>query len=746
MPEPKPTSPAAKDNDTALSGSGLSAQEILSDYTYQSITKKCPTKNTLTSDLLEVCKKNLSDEPEEKREIQTWAADFCDTASKASVPTAPGLSAGTPKEPGLNGENDDIEDTKEAFEVKTQEISLGGFEQFGKHFGPKDTYRGTEDFSEAIDDNEPDENELEKESISFWTKLSERWKGKEVISSLPPRQAYQKAKSLAVSLKNRTIFAAIPTLAIVFVSCFQTWGHMPSALRYASRPYLVLFLLTVLQAFVMLCGIDILAKGATDLLRLRPGSETLVVISCISSLCHAFTITQPSLFDEAVPPIGYMPYCAVSCVSIFFAMWGHRQQSAAYARTYEAADTQDGREPDMIALENCLWENKPGFSKHNAPVNDFTFLTGQNDVTVKFSRFFCPFILIACFVLALISAGRHSEHTEAVMFFWAWSALCCAAAPITAFGAFAPVFLRIASRLSNAGAAVPGWAGAAEMARGNVLVIGDNDIFPPGTVHLTGIRYFSPSSEEHDQVVSYTMSMLSASGSGLYNAVKSADKSFESAPIRKVAGFEAFDNGVSGEIDGNRVLLGTLNFMKSMSIRIPSKHHVRGAVFVAMNLSIAGIFPVRYVSAKSVENAFGLIENQRLTPVLVARDFNITPTSIKEQYDADSDLIEYPLVEHRFSLSNPDRDYMGKPCALLTKDGLGAYAEAIVGGKRLHRFTIINLVLHVIALSAGMMIAFYFTGNPAPGTASAIGPGNLIGFMMIWKSIQCVVAIFSSKY
>jgi len=128
------------------------------------------------------------------------------------------------------------------------------------------------------------------------------------------------------------------------------------------------------------------------------------------------------------------------------------------------------------------------------------------------------------------------------------------------------------------------------------------------------------------------------------------------------------------------------------------------------------------------------------------RDINIAPALLHDKFGVDTDTLEWPTVEERVSLSNPNRPYHGKVTAVLTKDGLCPYAEAIIGGQRLHKFTIINLCLHFASLMMGLLIAYYFTSQTEPVSAAAITPANLLAFMLVWWAAQWVISWFSDRY
>jgi hypothetical protein len=135
-----------------------------------------------------------------------------------------------------------------------------------------------------------------------------------------------------------------------------------------------------------------------------------------------------------------------------------------------------------------------------------------------------------------------------------------------------------------------------------------------------------------------------------------------------------------------------------------------------------------------------------MNTIPAVRDINIAPVLLRDKFGIDTDSLEWPTVEDRVGLSDPARPYHGKVTAVLSREGLCPYAEAVIGGQRLHRFTIINLCLHFAALLMGLLVTYYFTSQTQPVAAAAVSPANLLLFMLVWWAAQGVISWFSNRY
>jgi cation transport ATPase len=615
-------------------------------------------------------------------------------------------------------------------EVVTTEFSFSP--EFKEHLAPSGEYM-----------NEEEENPFPEpeEKPNFFAELLAKLRRQEAAPVLTPAEAQPAARAYAVNLRLRAVLALALTIPLIVISCFQSRDFLPDFLSYLEKPYLTLFFMVLLQTLVMLCGIDVLGRGISDLIRLKPGAETLVVLSCFASLLHVGSIVLRSENEHSIlyETVGFLPFSAISAGTVAFALWGYAHRYAGYARTYKTADVL-GDKCDCVISEEKLWGGESGFARHITVPEDFVAQTEAPDIVSRVMRFVTPLLIIAAIVLAALSASYH-DHGQ--YFFWAFSAFCSVAVPLTTFCSYPFVYSRITARLSHMGSALMGWTGAVEAARGDVIIIEDGDLFPSGTLALNGLKVRGDHSFE--SVLTFSASLLHASGSGLYKALEQAVKD-RSGNLRPVTGLEMFEGGLSGNIGNDRVMMGTLNFMHSMGIQVPPELSSKSAVFTSVNHDLACVLAVSHTPATQVKGALMLLESQKMSNILAVRDINITPTLLREKFGVNPDMLEWPVIETRAQLSDPARPYHGKVTAVLAKDGLCPYVEAVIGGKRLHRFTLINLCIHIISLIAGMFIVFYFTSRTHPVEAASISPGNLLLFMFAVWVTQWLVSCFSHRY
>lgn len=537
-----------------------------------------------------------------------------------------------------------------------------------------------------------------------------------------PNQAYKRVAPYIGSLRLRTILAFLLALPMLYTALGPMLPvPLPDFLRYSRDPYHYLLITTVILILIMLCAVDVVARGLSDLFHMRPGAETLVTLSGIATLVHAVKL----MID--LPEFQYMPFTTVAGISFFFTLWAGFYQYNGYRHTYKTAMEAEEGHARLITLEEDLWDGLSGYTKREGSLEGFVSRTETPDVSRRFFSLFAPILMVAALVFAT-SASIGSGRPE--LFFWAWSAVSLATAPPCALFVFALPFSRVARRLSVKGGAIAGWTAARELKGGDFLAARDEDFFPPEMISLNGLKIFN--NHSYGQVTLYASALLEASGNSLRYALReiTRDKEDQRPEATHVEHHEA--GGLSGELGRDRVLLGSSDFMLRSGIRLPRELIIKKAVYITINLELAGIFAVNYIPSSSTAGAVMKLNRNGVTPMMAVRDFNITPLLLKDKYKLDPEMLEYPTIEDRLALSDETRDTLERPSAFVTRDGISPMTECVIGARRLRKVALTNLWITIICTLVSVLGMFYFTLSGTAESALAIVPGNVTLYFLLW--------------
>lgn len=534
----------------------------------------------------------------------------------------------------------------------------------------------------------------------------------------PQELAQQYTKGIG-NLRTRMLLVFL----LLFPALYLTTEHLlpiPSIPNPTdlSQPLLTLPLKAWISAGLlgacMLLSLDILKHTVSRLCRGRFGMDTILLLACTASLLDGLTI--PLL------PRQELPYCALNILALWLTMRGefHRRRGLRLACRAAAASSA----PYLVTLDEGKWNGRDTYTKHSGTPDGFGSQIQADDGAQRIFRVVCPVILIGCAVLSLLSSVGAGKPGRIL---WALSATLTAACTLCAPLIFSRPFHKLARRLVQSGAALAGWPGAANARKGDGILLTDLDLFPPGAVSLNGIKVFGDWSTE--RVIGYTATLIRASGSGL-------DKLFhdllrtQGAIYRQAERLCCYEGGgLSANIRGDQVLVGSAAFMKLMDVELPQGLNVKNAVFCAIDGDLAGIFALNYSLPDVVFPSVAALLQEKLSPVLATRDFNLIPAMLRQRFKLASNRMDFPPVERRRELSDPEQPHNTTLTAVLCREGIYPFSEAVVASRRLRLAVRANAVLACIASVLGLLLAAYLTGV---GAVSSISPVSLLVYLGLW--------------
>ena len=176
-------------------------------------------------------------------------------------------------------------------------------------------------------------------------------------------------------------------------------------------------------------------------------------------------------------------------------------------------------------------------------------------------------------------------------------------------------------------------------------------------------------------------------------------------------------------------MVGSAAFMKLMEVPLPQGLNVKNAVFCAIEGELAGIFALNYTLPDVVFPALEELILSKVGPVLATRDFNLIPSMLHQRFKLASDKMDFPPVERRRELSDPDQPHSDTLTALLCREGLLPFAESIVAAKRLWWATRLGAVACCVCSFLGLLLAGYLT---SVGAYTALSPLHLLIYLLTW--------------
>lgn len=521
-------------------------------------------------------------------------------------------------------------------------------------------------------------------------------------------------------LRKRSRLALFMALLACVLAGLEYSG---AAAEYLTLEYSVIasFALLVLQCVICL---PVFTRAASELFHRRCQPELLI------SLFALVTAADSAFYWLGNGRGTQLPLGAVAVVALYLTMRGEMLRLRGLRDSCHMA-TYD-QEPYVVT------NVAGGFRKQECSGEGFIGMTERESEQTGWYHLLLPVIITACTVFAVLTAVSRFDMEN---FLWYWSAICGAASSFAFTAAFGTPLGKLARRLQRDGCAVAAYSGAAMMCRKGSMVLTDTDLFPPGTVFMNGMKVYA-----HDaiQAVSYASSLITASGCGLRQVFDDLCRSQggHNYPVEDFSFYQ--EGGIAGTIRGESVLVGRADFMAQMGVRLPKEIKLKTGVFLAVDKELIAVFAVKYMASDNVDAALQAILHNGICPVFAVRDFNITPALIKRKFKVSTKKrCLYPELSDRLALSEEEYESNGRPGALLFRNGLMPYAEAVIGGKRMHGAVRKNCAWALIGSICGTLLAFYLT---FAGGIQVLTPAALLAFQLLWAVPTAMINGWVSQY
>ena len=231
-------------------------------------------------------------------------------------------------------------------------------------------------------------------------------------------------------------------------------------------------------------------------------------------------------------------------------------------------------------------------------------------------------------------------------------------------------------------------------------------------------------------MVSYTASLIVASGGGLVPVFKQLLKN-RSGVLHTAQNLRSYGaDGLGGEVCGESVLLGTLDFLRDMGVEIPEGTMVSQAVYASIDGQLSAVYAISYAKMRSA--AAGLVTlcgYRKLELLKRPGDFILTEPFLRTKFKVRTKRIRFLTREETAELDKFVPDPNEPVLALVTRDELVSTAYAITGAKALRLSTKLGVMIHLLGGTLGLIIMLVLGYL---GSTELLTPTNILLYQLIW--------------
>lgn len=497
---------------------------------------------------------------------------------------------------------------------------------------------------------------------------------------------------------------------VVLFSAIATGMHAFGLVQENRLRFLVFgqFLAMLISA---LLGSFQLIDGVTDLLRKRFSLNTLLVFTFL-----ACTVDGIICLNQL-----RIPCCAAFSLAMTMSLWStyqRRNTELGQLDTMRKATHLDSIRP----VEDYFCGTK-GLLRNEGNVEDFMDAYQDTPTPEKTLNRYAWISLIASVAIA-ITAGVFHGFAAA---FQVLAVSLLAAIPATVFICVSRPLAVLERRLHAIGAVLCGWKGVEGLSGKVIFPVSNEDLFPAGTTRMNGVKFFG--SREPDEVVAYCTAMMVADNHGLANLFTQVLES-RNGHYYDAKNLTAYEGGISGTVEGETVLVGSLNFLKDMDVELPEGIRVHQAICIAIEGELSGLFAVTYDAASSSSASMRtLLGYKGLNPLLSSGDFNLTERFLQKKFDVKTKrllILDREELSILYEKSIPED---APALALITGESLLPFAYCVTGARAVRSAAKIGAIVHMVGgiLGLAIMLTLVLLGG-----LDLLAPQNMFLYQLVW--------------
>lgn len=551
------------------------------------------------------------------------------------------------------------------------------------------------------------EKEAEKKPFLTLRPRSKMQQLKHKLVEGPEKRYYELSELGLGGIQAAMLACALLVVLCVGATCMYEMGAVDPA-----RMRLLVFSQVLAMLLSALVGCYALMDGIGDLLKMKFSLNTMLFATFLVCCADAVFCLQELR----------VPCCGAFSLEMFFALWNR------YLNRYTEISQMDTLRK-AVQLRSIVkvpdyFDGRVGIVHGEGQVEDFMENYSKPSGPEKVQNVYCLLSFLLCTGIAVYASNAHGSSLGVQIY--ATSLL--AAVPVTYFVALSRPASILSRRLHMVGTVICGWKGVLGLLGDAVFPLRDTDIFPLGSTKLNGVKFYGD--RNPDEVVSYASALICAEEVGLSPVFRQLMKTRSCAAYDAVNLIDYPGGGIGGEVRGEPVLVGSLNFMQDMGVEIPDGTMVNQAIYCAIDGQLCAVFAIAYAKMRSA--AAGLVSlcsYHKITSVVLCGDFMVTESFLHSKFGVSTRRIFFPDQDVRRELDARMPEEGTPALALTTQDTLPSTAYAVTGARALRTAFRLGSFVHIVGGILGLLImaALAILGMP-----ELLTPFRVLMYQIVW--------------
>lgn len=523
-----------------------------------------------------------------------------------------------------------------------------------------------------------------------------------------PERRYYKLEEKGTGKLQVLLFLSM----LVAVICMGTTVLYQLNLVNTDRMKLMIFGQLLCMFLSALLGSYQLIEGLADLVRGRFSLNTLLIFSFILCCADGFMCLQQLR----------VPCCAAFTLQVLFSLFDtlHRRrtelsQMDILRKATDLTSIRAAKEP---------LEGRRVLVRDQGQVEDFMDSYHLPSTPEKIRSWYAIGALIAAVAVGVtgiflqdLSTGLHIAAVTLL-----------AAVPATFFICLSRPADVLQKRYHKLGTLLCGWKGICQTKGQISFCVNHSDLFPTGCVKMNGVKFFG--TRDPDEIVAYGTALILADSNGLAPLFEQVLESRNCHHLT-AQNVQLCDGGITGDVRGEPVAVGSLSFLKEMGVEIPEGLRVSQAVCVAIENTLCGLFAISYEkNRRAAGGLHTLCSYKTLRPIVTDGDFLLTPAFFHAKFGVHPNHIQVAGSQLRAEAATLEPDPDAPAAILSTQQDLASLAFGITGARALRKASLLGLIVHMAGGILGIAIMLTLT---LIGATWLLTPMNVILYQLIWS-------------
>ena len=471
----------------------------------------------------------------------------------------------------------------------------------------------------------------------------------------------------------------------------------------------------ILCVCVVACYVPII-NGLIPLRHFKANSDTSLAVASFAGILQAFV----SFFSPQSFINGYLHYYTtlvilgllLNCIGrmlIITRVHDNFKFIMKNPELYAGKIYTDERNAKRMFMGAPL--NKPliAYRKKTKFLSNFLQLSYAPDPSENIASKIAPITSVVAIVAALFYAFIGGGVAEGASAFALFAIILT---PVCQLVAVNLPIKKLCSAVVKKGSMVTSYESVKQFCDTNAIIVDANDLYPSGTVTMSGIKTFSGSKvDDAIRGAAAVMFAVKAPMSSMFDNIIKSKR--DTLPHVESVIYED-GLGLVGWVAGQRILLGNRRLLEAHGIKVPSVEYEKKytdkskqAVYLSLGGELVAMFIVTYKGSSYIAEELRNLEQNGVTILVRTIDSNITQDRIAEDFG-----VFYRSVKILpTGLGNITKEMTDTPdeetrAYIATKGGIQSFARAISGCIRIKS----NVTLSIFLQMAGIILGFVLVG------------------------------------